>query len=135
MKVETAMVTEKERDTTTKRVSLFEQSSPPKGGLVLWYYVAMKLLKELSAWVPIAMSIAVIFILGGFMILSGPPVGEPDEGVAAHVFQLLMAGQVPIIALFALKWLPQRPREALQVLVLQFAAGIIAAVPVFIFQL
>jgi hypothetical protein len=95
----------------------------------------MQLLKELSGWVPIAMSVAVVVMLLGFFFMSGPPVREVDEGVAAHVFQLLMAGQIPIIAFFALRWLPQRPREALQVLVLQFAAGIIAAAPVFIFQL
>ena len=95
----------------------------------------MRLLKELSAWVPIAMSVAVVAMLWGFFFLSGPPTHEADEGVAAHVFQLLMAGQFPIIAFFALKWLPQKPQETFQVLALQLAAGIIAAAPVFIFQL
>ena len=95
----------------------------------------MTLLKELSAWVPVAMSVAVMVMLAGFLLLAGPPTPEPDEGVAAHAFQLLMAWQFPIIAFFALKWLPQKPREAIQVLVLQLAAGILAAAPVFILHL
>ena len=94
----------------------------------------MQLLKELSGWVPIAMSVAVVIMLAGFFLLGGL-VREPDEGVGAHVFQLLMGGQIPIIAFFALTWLPQRPREAIQVLALQLAAGIIAAAPVFILHL
>jgi len=44
-----------------------------------------------------------------FFLLSGPFVREADEGVAAHVFQLLMAGQIPIIAFFAFKWLSAIP--------------------------
>jgi hypothetical protein len=99
------------------------------------YDAGMKLLKELSAWVPVAMSVAVMAMLAGFIILSGPPAPEGDEGVAAHVFQLLMAGQIPIIAFFALKWLPKKPQQALQVLALQLAAGIVAAAPVFILHL
>jgi hypothetical protein len=53
-------------------------------------------------------------------------VHEADEGTPAHIFQLLMAAQFPLIAFFAVKWLPQYPREALKVLVLQAGAGIAA---------
>ena len=41
---------------------------------------------------------------------------EADEGAAAHSWQILMAGQLPILAYFILKWLSTRPRESLQVL-------------------
>ena len=92
------------------------------------------LLKELSAWVPIAMSLAVFTMLIGFFFIQGV-VHETDEGVGAHIFQFLMAGQLPVIAFFAFKWLPQRPTDALQVLALQIGAAVIAAAPVFIFQL
>jgi len=95
----------------------------------------MVLLKELSGWVPIAMSVSVMAMLCGLFFLSGPLVHESDEGVAAHVFQLLMAGQLPIIAFFAFKWLPRSPMDAFQVLLLQLIAGIIAAAPVFILGL
>ncbi len=43
-----------------------------------------------------------------------------------------MAGQLPVIALFAIMWLPRDPRRALFVLALQFVAGLAAAEPVFL---
>jgi hypothetical protein len=58
---------------------------------------------------------------------------EIDEGAAAHLWQILMAGQLPIIALFAIKWLPKNPKPALAVLALQAVAGLAALVPVFYF--
>ncbi len=53
-------------------------------------------------------------------------VHEADEGTPAHIFQLLMAAQFPLVAFFAIKWLPEVPKEALKVLALQAAAGIVA---------
>jgi hypothetical protein len=53
-------------------------------------------------------------------------VHEADEGTAAHIFQLLMVVQLPIIAYFALKWLPRAPRQALQILALQAGAALAA---------
>ena len=50
----------------------------------------------------------------------------------AHLWQLLMAGQIPVIALFAVMWLPRAPPEALLVLGVQAAAVVAAAVPVFL---
>lgn len=60
---------------------------------------------------------------------------EADEGTAAHLWQILMAGQLPIIAFFAIKWLPETPTPALLVLAVQLLAGIAAAAPVFYFNL
>ncbi|MDQ6720663.1 MAG: hypothetical protein M3003_07700 [Candidatus Dormibacteraeota bacterium] len=60
---------------------------------------------------------------------------EADEGTAAHLWQLLMAGQIPVIAFFAVKWLPRAPTQALLVLVLQAVAGLAAAAPVFFLKL
>jgi hypothetical protein len=62
-------------------------------------------------------------------------VREADEGTAAHFFQLLMIAQVPIIAFFAIKWLPRTPRQALRILALQFAAALAALAPVFLLDL
>lgn len=39
-------------------------------------------------------------------------VREPDEGTAAHLWQLLMAAQLPLGAFFAATWLPRAPRWA-----------------------
>jgi hypothetical protein len=60
---------------------------------------------------------------------------QPDEGLAAHIWQLLMAGQVPIVAFFAIRWLPRAPRQAVLVLGLQACAGLAALAPVYLLQL
>jgi hypothetical protein len=59
---------------------------------------------------------------------------QADEGTAAHLWQLLMAGQLPVIAFFAIAWLPRSPRQALVVLLLQAVAGLAAAAPVFLLK-
>jgi len=58
-----------------------------------------------------------------------------DEGAAAHIFQLLMAAQAPIVAYFAIRWLPRAPRQALLVLALQVVAALAALAPVFLLKL
>ena len=62
-------------------------------------------------------------------------VRETDEGAVAHLWQLLMAGQVPILAFFAIKWLPRAPRQTLYVLALQAGAALASMAPVFFFKL
>jgi hypothetical protein len=57
---------------------------------------------------------------------------QADEGAEAHLWQLLMVGQVPVVAFFAITWLPRRPRQALAVLALQGGAALAAAAPVFL---
>ncbi len=57
---------------------------------------------------------------------------QADEGTEAHLFQLLMVVQVPIVAFFAIKWLPREPRPALSILVLQAGAALAALAPVFL---
>ena len=83
-------------------------------------------LKRPSALIPLAMSLAALGLVLGHVALFGVA-READEGTAAHLWQLLMAGQIPIIALFALRWLPRTPRQALFVLVLQLVAGLAAS--------
>jgi hypothetical protein len=62
-------------------------------------------------------------------------VHEADEGAIAHVWQLLMAGQMPILLFFALKWLPRAPKQALFVLALQTGAALAAMAPVYYLKL
>jgi len=92
------------------------------------------LIKRLSAFLPIAMSLAALTLVLGHVAIFGV-VHEADEGTTAHLWQLLMAGQVPVIAFFALKWLPRAPGNALRVLLLQFVAALAACVPVYWFRL
>jgi len=87
--------------------------------------------KKPSAFLPVVMSVAALAVLGTYVMLFGTK-PQPDEGTAAHLWQLLMAAQVPIIGIFAIKWLPRAPKQALAVLALQVGAAIAAAAPVFI---
>jgi hypothetical protein len=83
-----------------------------------------------SAFLPIAMScmaLAVVLL----HILSFGIAREADEGPSAHVWQLLMAGQLPILAYFLMKWLPRLPRHTLLVLALQIVAALAATAPVY----
>ena len=53
-------------------------------------------------------------------------VHEADEGTAAHIFQLLLAAQVPLVAFFAFRWLPLAPRQTLSIIALQVSAALAA---------
>jgi hypothetical protein len=66
------------------------------------------------------------------VLASHGPAPQADEGAAAHLWQLLMAGQVPVALFFAIKWLPERPRDAIPILVLQVVAALAAMAPVFL---
>jgi len=90
----------------------------------------LSLCKKPSAFIPIAMSVtALTWCLGG--IAAHGVVREPDEGLAAHSWQLLMAGQLPLMAYFVFKWLPRVPRQTLHVLALQIGAALAAMAPVY----
>jgi len=80
------------------------------------------------------MSLAALVLVLSHLGLSG---AEPtaDEGTAAHLFQLLLAGQAPIVAFFAVKWLPRMPAEALMMIGWQAGAAMLALAPVVIFHL
>ena len=92
------------------------------------------IMKKPSAFLPVAMSFAALATVLGHVAMFGA-VREADEGTAAHIFQLLIAAQVPIVAVFAIKWLPRAPRQALQVLALQAGAALAALAPVFFLNL
>ena len=87
-------------------------------------------MKQPTAWVPVAMSLAALAIVLAHAAKYGV-VHEADEGTAAHLWQLLMAAQVPLVAFFAIKWLPQTPKQALQVLALQAGAALASFAAVF----
>lgn len=87
-----------------------------------------------SAFLPVAMSIAALIVVLGHIAMFGAA-READEGAAAHLWQLLIAGQVPVVAFFAIRWLPREPRTALQVLALQAGALLAALAPVYFLNL
>jgi hypothetical protein len=91
------------------------------------------LLKKPTAILPVAMSVAALATVIVYAAMFGTA-RQADEGTAAHLWQILMAGQVPVVAFFAFKWLPARPREALPVLALQVGAALAAMFPVWWFR-
>lgn len=92
------------------------------------------MMKQPSAYLPVAMSLAALGTVLGTVAIFGV-VRDADEGTAAHIFQLLIAAQLPIVAYFAIKWVPRAPKQALMVLALQFVCGIAALTPVFVLKL
>jgi len=91
------------------------------------------LLKQPSAWIPLVMSFTALALLLGYVAIFGIIQNE-DEGAPAHLFQLIMVAQLPIVAYFAIKWLPKRPRHSLSVLVLQGIAWIVPILAVLWFE-
>jgi hypothetical protein len=111
--------------------ALGERISPTFGGRMEKNPVSFgAMVRQPSAYVPIAMSFAALAIVLGHIALYGAA-READEGAAAHVWQLLMAAQLPVLAWFAVKWIRKAPRQALGVLALQAGAVLAAMTPVF----
>lgn len=92
------------------------------------------LLKHPIVILPIAMSLAALAIVLGHIAYAGVA-REPDEGAAAHLFQLLIVGQLPFAAFFAIRWVPRAPRQALAALAIQAAAALGALAAVYFLRL
>ncbi len=86
--------------------------------------------RQPSAFIPIAMSIAALVTVAYHIAMFGTA-RQTDEGAAAHIWQLLMAGQIPVIAFYLFKWLPRAPRAALSILVAQVGAALAALAPIY----
>ena len=91
------------------------------------------LLKQPSAWIPLAVSLVALAMILGYVAMFGI-VHNEDEGTPAHIFQLLMVVQLPIAAYFAFTWLPKRPVQAMLVLALQAVAWVIPILAVMWFE-
>lgn len=88
-------------------------------------------MKQPSASLPIAMSLTALALVLGHAAMFGI-VHEADEGTAAHIFQLLMVAQLPLVLFFAIKWLPKSPSQARKVLLIQFVAALAAFASVYL---
>ena len=95
------------------------------------------LARKPSAIAPIFMSLFALAIVLIAIAISGTSElrRASDEGAAAHSWQLLMAGQLPLIAWFALHWLKGAARAALLILGLQIVAFAAALLPVWLLGL
>lgn len=92
------------------------------------------MMKRPSAFLPVVMSLAALAIVIIHIVRFGTE-READEGTSAHLWQILMAGQLPIIAFFAITSLPKDPKATFAVFAVQIVAALAAAAPVFYFKL
>ena len=92
------------------------------------------LIKQPSAFLPMAMSLTALTMVLCYLAINGIP-HKSDEGTVAHLWQILMAAQMPVIAFFAIKWLRRAPKQAMGVLALQVTAVLASMAPVFFLKL
>ena len=92
------------------------------------------IIKHPSAFLPIALSLIASLLVVGEAAFFGAT-HQTDEGAAAHIWQLLVEIQLPIILFFIVKYLPQQLKQTSQVIGLQLLALILAVLPVFLFHL
>jgi hypothetical protein len=120
--------------------ALYERIFPTRGGNMDGHPNSFgAMVRHPSAFLPLAMSLTALTMLlvaiaRGY-VTGYPVVREPDEGAVAHLWQILMAGQMPILAFFAIKWLPRAPKQTLYVLALQAGAALASMAPVFLLNL
>lgn len=100
----------------------------------------LALARQPTAMFPMIMSLAALLLLGSFLLLASQgviPLRAPDgdEGLAAHLWQLLMVGQLPLIAWFSLRWFLQRPVQTIVILGVQAILAFASVVPVFVMRL
>lgn len=87
-----------------------------------------------GAWLPLAMSAAALAVVVIHIAEAGVA-READEGAAAHIWQLLVLGQAPIIGWFLLRSLRSGARPVALILAAQIAGLVLAAAPVAILGL
>ncbi len=97
----------------------------------------ISLARKPSAFIPLAMSLCALAVVVGSVAVFGAAKLRkmPDEGTAAHLWQLLMAGQLPVIAFFGFKWLARDRKAGLLILAIQLAGIGAALLPVWILGL
>ena len=105
-------------------LSALHEHATPTRGLVMDQPAFSGLTRQPSAFLPLAMSLTALAVVLGHVAIYGV-VHEPDEGATAHIWQLLMAGHLPLIAFFAIKWLPRATKPSL--LILALLAGTLLA--------
>jgi hypothetical protein len=85
-------------------------------------------INRITAWVPLLCSALAFAIVMANIIARVPP--QPDENASAHMWQLLMAGQLPFIAAFAITADWRHWQRAAGLLGLQALAIAAAMIPV-----
>ena len=87
-----------------------------------------------SGFIPVLMSLMALAVVVASLATMGAA-RPTDEGTAAHLFQILIGGELPILVFFAARWLQQDSRAALTILTVQAIAIGLAVFPVLYFGL
>jgi len=93
-----------------------------------------QMIKRPLAWIPVAMSLAILAMVLTTIGISGA-VRQEDEGTQAHIFQIWLVLEVVLVTVFAVEWVPRRPKQALIILAIQILGALAACAPVFYFRL
>ena len=73
--------------------------------------------ETLSAYAPLSMSLIALVLVGN-AVLSGDT-KQSDEGTLAHLWQILICGQIPVVLYFAVKWMRRSPKRTSRFLIMQ----------------
>jgi hypothetical protein len=79
--------------------------------------------------IPVIMSLGALLLVAIQFGIHGLTPAR-DEGAVAHLWQVLLVAQLPVIAYFAFRWLRRAPWQAGTVLVVQALSWAAAAAPV-----
>jgi hypothetical protein len=108
---------------------LFNPSGSETHAMTPYPTSVIALARRPSGFVPLLMSMTALAIVLWTLATAGP-VRQADEGAAAHLFQLLIVGEVPLLAFFLWRWLRQDARAALTLLAIHAGAIGLAFLPV-----
>jgi len=86
--------------------------------------------KKASARIPVVMSLTALLLVAVQVAIHGLS-PEPDEGALAHLYQMLLLGQIPVIAYFGLRWFRLAPLQGMRIVVAQGLALAAALFPVY----
>jgi hypothetical protein len=115
--------------------ALREQMFPTQGANVTEPELSFSaMVRRPSAFIPMVMSFTALAIVLSHIAMYGAA-REVDEGAAAHLWQLLMVLQTPVLLFFAIKWLPRAPRQSLYVIALQAGSVLASVAPVYFLNL
>lgn len=82
------------------------------------------------------MSLAAFVLLVAYVFFFGITRDtQQDEGTAAHLFQILMGGQVPIVGWFIVRWIHEEPKRVIQIAALQMVAAAIPMLVLFFLEM
>jgi len=117
------------------KAAVSERIHPTIGGAMNEYRTSFgTVVRQPSALIPLGMALTALAVVLGHIALYGVA-READEGAVAHIWQLLMAAQLPALLVFGIRWLPKAPKQAMGVMALLVAAILAAMAPVYLLHL